>query len=65
MQSLKSPFSDDPSRSNMLRGPNTVEILTTPPLIYLLITTKATELEIISFGNTQSHSNVLQRIDCR
>ena len=58
-KSLKSPFSDNPSRSNKLRGPNTVEILTTPPLIYLLITVKATELEKISLGEMESHSNVL------
>ena len=47
-KSLKSPLSEDPSTSNMLKGPNTVEISTAPPLPYLLITVKTTELEKIS-----------------
>ena len=42
---LKIPVSDKPSTSNMVRGPNTVEILTTLPLRCLLITVKAIELE--------------------
>ena len=42
---LKIPVSDKPSTSNMVRGPNTVEILATLPLRYLLITVKAIELE--------------------
>ena len=46
-KSLKSPLSEDPSTSNMLKGTHAVEISTTPPLPCVLITVKAIELEKI------------------
>ena len=46
-KSLKSPLSEDPSASNMLKGPYAVEISTAPPLPCVLITVKAIELEKI------------------
>ena len=55
---LKIPLSDNPSTSNMVKGPNTVEILTTLPLPYLLITVQEIDLEKISFSNMQRLRNV-------
>ena len=46
---LKTPVSEYPSTSNMETSPNTVEICSTAPLSYLLITAKAIELEKASF----------------
>ena len=43
-QCLKSPVSEDPSKSNMVSGPKYVEILMTAPLPYLLINVKAIDL---------------------
>ena len=43
-QCLKSPVSEDPSKSNMVNGPKYVEILMTAPLPYLLINVKAIDL---------------------
>ena len=58
IKSLKSPHSEDPSRSNMQAAPNTLEIWTTPPLPYLVITAKAIESEKASLGNMQSLKNL-------
>ena len=49
----KSPLSEDPSTSNMLRQPNTVEICTAQPLPYILITVKTNELGKISHSDMQ------------
>ena len=46
---LKTPVSEYPSTSNMETSPNTVEICSTAPLSYLLITAKTIELEKASF----------------
>ena len=54
---LKIPLSEDRSTSNMVRGPNTVEIWTTLALPYLLIIVQVIELEKINHSNMQSLSN--------
>ena len=51
---LKIPPSEDPSTSNMVRQPNTVEISNAPPLPYFFFTVKAIELEKISLSNMQN-----------
>ena len=43
-QCLKSPVSENPSKSNMLNGLKSVEIGITAPLPYLLINVKAIDL---------------------
>ena len=47
-KSLKSPFSEVPSTSTMLKGPHAVEISMAPPFTYVLITVKTIGLEEIS-----------------
>ena len=47
-KSLKSPFSEVPSTSTMLKGPHAIEISMAPPFTYVLITVKTIELEEIS-----------------
>ena len=47
-QCLKSPVSDNPSKSNMVKGPKYVEISMTALLPYLLINVKAIELEKVA-----------------
>ena len=47
-KSLKSPFSEIPSTSTMLKGPHAVEISMAPPFTYVLITVKTIGLEEIS-----------------
>ena len=56
---LKIPLSEDRSTSNMVRGPNTVEIWTTLALPYLLIIVQVIELEKINHSNMQ-----ILRNDC-
>ena len=51
---LTIPVSEDPSTSNTVRGLNNVEISTTPPLPYLLVTAQTIALEEISFSDIQS-----------
>ena len=51
---LKSPVSEDPSTSDMVNDPNTVEICTTATLSYLLITVEATKLEKVSLSDMQN-----------
>ena len=53
-QISKGYLSDEPCESNMEGGPNTNEILTTPPLPYLLITVKTIELEKMSLNYMQN-----------
>ena len=50
-KSLKILVLEDPSTSN--KGPNTVEIWTTSPLPYLLITVKPIELDEMSLSDMQ------------
>ena len=52
-KSLKSLLSEDHSTSNMLRGPNTVEISITPHLPYFLLTVKAIDMQKISLSDMQ------------
>ena len=52
-KSPKSTLSEDSSESDMQGGANTVEICTTPPLPYLLLTVKAIELKKISLADMQ------------
>ena len=40
-QCLKSPVSEDPTKSNMVNAPNILQIWETPRLPYLLITGKS------------------------
>ena len=53
---LKSLFSEDASKSNMLNVPNTFEICLTPPLLYSLVTCqeivfgKFSLIDIINLG---------------
>ena len=54
VKSLKSLLSEQSSGTNMWGAPNTVEIWTTPPVPYLLITVKAIELEKSSPSDMQS-----------
>ena len=56
-KSLKCLLSEHPSTTN-IRGPNPVEILTSPPLPDLLINVQAIELEKISVSDIQTLSNV-------
>ena len=64
-KSLKSLLSGDPSTSNMLRGPNTVEISITPHFPYFSLTVKATELEKTSLSDMKSPKTVSSHIDCQ
>ena len=62
---LKGLVSEDPSISNMVRGPNTVEVLMAPPLPNLLITVNATDLEKIPLSDIQIFKTVCYHIDSR
>ena len=53
-QCLKSPVSEDPSKSNMVNEPKYVQILMTPPLPYLLINVKAIDLQELSLCEMQT-----------
>ena len=53
-QCLKSPVSEDPSKSNMVNEPKYVQILMTAPLPYLLINMKAIDLQEISLCEMQT-----------
>ena len=46
----KKPVSKDPATSKILNAPNTVEILTTAPLPYLLIPVKKIRVEKVSLS---------------
>ena len=48
---LKIPILEDPSRSKKETGPNIVEIWTTEPLLFLLISVKAIEMGKISVSD--------------
>ena len=64
-KSLKSLVSENPLTSNMVSGPNTVEIWTTPTLPYLLITVNATKLEKASLSDKEIFKTVSLHIDCQ
>ena len=53
-QCLKSPVSEDPSKSNMVNEPKYVQILMTAPLPYLLINVKAIDLQELSLCEMQT-----------
>ena len=53
-QCLKSPVSEDPSKSNMVNEPKYVQILMTAPLPYLLINVKAIDLQEVSLSEMQT-----------
>ena len=56
---LKTPVSEEPSTSNMLKtGANTFAIWTTAPLPQLLIILKVIELEKVSFSAMQNLKTV-------
>ena len=57
-QRLKSPVSEDASKSNMVNGPKYVEIWMTAPLPYLLINVKAIDLEKVSLCEMQNLKTV-------
>ena len=57
-------MSEDPFTSDIVNIPNTVEICTTAPLSYLLITVKAIDLEKVSFRDVQNLRTVCSHIDC-
>ena len=57
-QCLKSPVSEDPSKSNMVNGPKYVEIWMTAPLPYLLINVKAIDLDKVSLCEMQNLKTV-------
>ena len=64
-KSLKRPFSENPSTSNMVSSQETFEIWTAPPLPHLLITLQDIELKKISVSNMPNLRNVCYHIDCR
>ena len=51
---LKSPVSEDPSKSNMVNGPKYAEIWMTAPLPYLLIVAKAIDFQKVSVSDMQN-----------
>ena len=51
---IKSPFSEDPSTSNMLNGWNNVGIWTAAPLAHWLISLKELQLEKVSLSDRQN-----------
>ena len=53
-QCLKSPVSEDSSKSNMVNEPKYVQILMTAPLPYLLINVKAIDLQEVSLSEMQT-----------
>ena len=64
-KSLKGLVSENPLTSNMVSGPNTVEIWTAPTLPYLLITVNATKLEKASLSDKEIFKTVSLHIDCQ
>ena len=56
---LKSPFSEDPSTSDMVNGPKNVEIWTTAPLPYLLNPVKGVQLEKVSLSDMQNLRTII------
>ena len=57
-QCLKSPVSDDPSKSNMVNAPKHCSNLKDTSLPYLLITGKSIALEKVSFSGMQNLETV-------
>ena len=55
---LKIPILEDPSRSKKETSPNTVEIWTTVPLLFLLISVKAVEKAKVSVSDKQNLKTV-------
>ena len=55
---LKSPVSEDPSKSNMVNGPKYVEIWMTAPLPNLLINVKTIDWEKVSLCEMQNLKTV-------
>ena len=62
---LKSPVSEDPSKSNMVNEPKHCSNLNHSTLAYLLIKVKATESEKLSLNNMQIFLTGYEHIDCR
>ena len=56
---LKSPFSEDPSTSDMVNGPKNVEIWTTAPLPYLLNPVKGVQLEKVSLSDMKNLRTII------
>ena len=48
---LKIPFSEDPSTSNMVKGPNIVEVSNTQTLPYFVFTVKTIEMRKVSLSD--------------
>ena len=57
-QSLKSPVSDDPTKSNMVNGPKHCSNLKDTSLLYLLITGKSIVLQKVSVSDIQNVKTV-------
>ena len=57
-QCLKSPVSEDPSKSNMINAPKYLEISMAAPLPYLLIAVKAIDFQKVSVSDMQNLNNV-------
>ena len=57
-QSLKSPVSDDPTKSNMVNGPKHCSNLKDTSLPYLLITGNSIVLQKVSFSHIQNVKTV-------
>ena len=53
-QSLKSPFSEDPTKSNMVNAPKHCSNLKDTSLLYLLITGKSVLLQKVSVSDIQN-----------
>ena len=57
-QRLKSPFSEDPLKSNSENAPKYVEIWMKAPLPYLLIAVKAIDLQKLSVSDMKNLKTV-------
>ena len=57
-QRLKSPFSEDPLKSNRENAPKYVEIWMKEPLPYLLIAVKAIDLQKLSVSDMKNLKTV-------
>ena len=57
-QSLKSPVSDDPTKSNMVNGPKHCSNLKDSSLPYLLITGKSIVLQKVSVSDIENLKTV-------
>ena len=64
-QYLKSPVSDDPTKSNMVNAPKHCTNLNDTSLPYLLITGKSIVLQIVSVSDVQNLKTVSKHTEFR